>query len=670
MNHPLLQNSFQLDGPITTDGDYSGVQRPYPVSTSYSMEDDDHHRRSGAVGSALAHSVPIPATNNLRYNTQQSAMHDLPYGTSPTLLMSPSDSCSDSFSPATGSLYSHSSPLSYDNRMSDYRSHRAPTLHPPTGMSSTVQSPGNAPLLGRSDNYPGTYAIPRGPIPSLTSLSDIARGPQFTATPRSLDCAMDRTSNLMFSQPGAMYLDHSQRVPPLMADAPPFAETHPVHSVVSGNQIVRPDIGAKIHKGFFQVDDKWTCYRRNYFSISCSFSFHPSVPVHGPFHLKYEGRNTRIHQFSMSISAIVNMQQNEVRELVQHTPKRDKQSERPPQRVVLQPCQTTAMVPSLGSTSTGGQHGFPLMSQSAGMPLEYNSSYSGAPQQSQPPTQHTFERIQFQKATANNGKRRAQQQYYNLVVDLYAEVTGTHGGNEWVKIARKLSSPMVVRGRSPGHYKDGRRDSSTSMGPDGGSGGAGDGSGGAVLTPGLGQASRSHLALMPGPYDSQRGGHSYGRADYHQMTAADHSPLSASPHISSSSSSTFEIGMMSSDSLDPMDSIKSTSSMESYQDPNYGIMDGRKESQFRNHLPPPFEYDPISRASESSGTSFSEAYDPIASMVSNEPGESHFLKHPPRMAPQSYHHSSPGGYDTIYSARSGGGSSPYSRLPNSQSLCT
>ncbi|KAL4743719.1 hypothetical protein BDV11DRAFT_177213 [Aspergillus similis] len=574
-------------------------------------------------------------------------------------LMNSSDSCSDSYSTG-GTYYTHSSNLSYD-RMSDFRAHRAPALHPPTGtgMSSTVQPSGNTSLMARGDNYTSGY-IPRAPtFPPLT-LNEITRPPQYTTNPRGLDCGMDRS--LMFAQPGAMYLD--QRVTAPTADAPPFHETTPIHTVVtSANQMVRAEIGAKIHKGFFQVDDKWTCYRRNYFSISCSFSFHQGAQ--GPFFLKYDGRNERIQQFSMSISAIVNEQHNEVRELVQHTPKRDKQSERPPQRVVLQPTQNPGMVPSLGSTSTSAQHGFPLMSQSAGIGMEYGSTYGGAPQQPQPPTQHTFERIQFQKATANNGKRRAQQQYYNLVVDLYAEISNQLGSTEWVKIARRLSYPMVVRGRSPGHYKDGRRDSSTSMGPDGGSGGAGDGGGGAVLPPGLGQTSRSHLTLMP--FDSsQRGGHSYSRSDYHQMTTADHSPLSASPHISSSSSSTFDIGMMS-DSLDPMDSIKSTPSIEPYQDSSYGMMDIRKENHFRNH-PPPYEFDSISKVNEHPDTSFSEAYDPIAAMVANDPGDTHFLKHPPR-----YHHASPNGYDTIYPARSGNGSSgssPYYRLPASQSLCT
>ncbi|KAL3457348.1 hypothetical protein BJX64DRAFT_280681 [Aspergillus heterothallicus] len=570
--------------------------------------------------------------------------------------MSPSDSCSDSFSPATGSLYSHSPGIF--ERMPDFRSHRA--LQPPTAMSSTVPSPGNTSL--RNDSYSGTYTtIPRASfqVPPLSSISDFSRAGPYSATPRALECSMDRTS-LMFSPP--MYMDHTQRVPPPIPDAPPFHDTNSLVSVISGNQIVRPEIGAKIHKGFFQVDEKWTCYRRNYFSISCSFSFNP--PVHGSFFLKHDGRHEKIHQFSMSISAIVNAQHNEVRELVQHTPKRDKQSERPPQRVVLQPSPSTGMVPSLGSTSTSAQHGFPLLSQSGNLSMEYSAAYGGPPQQSQPPTQHTFERIQFQKATANNGKRRAQQQYYNLVVDLYAEINSSLGGSEWVKIARKLSFPMVVRGRSPGHYKDGRRDSSTSMGPDGGSGGAGDGGGGAVLPNSLGHNSRPHpLAMMP--YDSGQRGGGY-RTDYHQMTA-DHSPLSASPHISSSSSSTFDIGMMN-DPLDPMDSIKSTPSMDSYPDSNYGMMDGRKDNHYRSHLPP-FDYDLVSRASESSGTSFSEAYDSLASMVSSDSGEPHFLKHPSRVASQGYH-ASPSAYNAVYSTRSTSGNSSYGRLPSSHSLCT
>lgn len=98
-----------------------------------------------------------------------------------------------------------------------------------------------------------------------------------------------------------------------------------------------------------------------------------------------------------------------------------------------------------------------------------------------------FDRIQFKSATANNGKRRAAQQYYHLIVELYADmgqnsstnaggVTSAPSQDNWVKIAYRISAPMVVRGRSPGHYAEGRNTSSTSS-PGGGGSGGGNGNG-------------------------------------------------------------------------------------------------------------------------------------------------------------------------------------------------
>ncbi|KAK5310742.1 hypothetical protein LTR93_011951 [Exophiala xenobiotica] len=86
------------------------------------------------------------------------------------------------------------------------------------------------------------------------------------------------------------------------------------------------------------------------------------------------------------------------------------------------------------------------------------------------PTTYTFERVQFQKATANNGKRPGKQQYSLLVVVLSAILARTPGTEDWVAIATKESEPMVVRGRSPGKYKDNVGGQSTSMGSDRGSG--------------------------------------------------------------------------------------------------------------------------------------------------------------------------------------------------------
>jgi hypothetical protein len=65
-----------------------------------------------------------------------------------------------------------------------------------------------------------------------------------------------------------------------------------------------------------------------------------------------------------------------------------------------------------------------------------------------PPPQHTFERIHFQKATANNGKRRAQQEFFHVVVELWADV-GRMGVSERIEIATRHSAQIVVRGRSP-----------------------------------------------------------------------------------------------------------------------------------------------------------------------------------------------------------------------------
>ncbi|PYH61449.1 uncharacterized protein BO96DRAFT_430043 [Aspergillus niger CBS 101883] len=95
----LLQSTFPLDGPINTDGDYTGTSRPFSSSTGFSMDEEENIRRGGAVGHPLAQPVSIPATNGLRYNTQQPAMQEVPFPTSPTsILMSPTDTCSGSFS--------------------------------------------------------------------------------------------------------------------------------------------------------------------------------------------------------------------------------------------------------------------------------------------------------------------------------------------------------------------------------------------------------------------------------------------------------------------------------------------------------------------------------------------------------------------------------------------
>ncbi|KAF8970507.1 hypothetical protein BGZ46_010491, partial [Entomortierella lignicola] len=176
-------------------------------------------------------------------------------------------------------------------------------------------------------------------------------------------------------------------------------------------------ISAKIDRGFFLASEAWTCYRRNYFQLSASFSIHeldsfnePEVPCL----LDRNGELVTVRAFLVCIGAQI-QNGEKVIELVQHTPKRDKGPQITPRPTHIR----------------------------AGGDLNLCSSGSS-------PNVITFERVQFKTATANNGKRRAAQQYYQVHVDLFAELDN----GELVLVANSFSAPLVVRGRSPGHYAD------------------------------------------------------------------------------------------------------------------------------------------------------------------------------------------------------------------------
>ncbi|KAJ2866729.1 hypothetical protein GGI22_001210 [Coemansia erecta] len=179
----------------------------------------------------------------------------------------------------------------------------------------------------------------------------------------------------------------------------------------------------QVDRGFFLSDNDWTCYRRNYFQVSSTFSI---VGANGPVSSPEcpcivvgaagNGSSARtVNRFLVGISAQIANSDKAVK-LVQHTPKRDKGPQNTPEP---QPIRATDSI-----------------SQSA-LGISTNSI--------------CFERLQFKTATANNGKRRAAQQYYELTVELLAECDD----GSCLSVAHSKSSPIVVRGRSPGHYADG-----------------------------------------------------------------------------------------------------------------------------------------------------------------------------------------------------------------------
>ena len=283
--------------------------------------------------------------------------------------------------------------------------------------------------------------------------------------------------------------------------SPPLHPTEVIYQLQSSDgQIIKPEIFGRIDKGFFMADNDWTCYRRNYFSLNCSYTLTPQIPSGSIHLLQHGGSSPQVYGFAVSIAAVVDGRDGKSIELVQHTPKRDKGPQEKPARIPLQPRPPPAHGMYGGDSGLGGSRG-----------LYDTQSFGQNP--NQPAMEATFERIQFKNATANNGKRRAAQQYYHLLVELFADVKNQHPDG-WIKIATRMSAPMVVRGRSPGHYQSERRGSNASTGP-GGSGGAGGGGGGSYTPSGSasrtpGDVNMSGTSMVPGSsYSSSYDGRSH-----------------------------------------------------------------------------------------------------------------------------------------------------------------
>ncbi|KAI9299911.1 hypothetical protein BJ944DRAFT_244709 [Cunninghamella echinulata] len=210
---------------------------------------------------------------------------------------------------------------------------------------------------------------------------------------------------------------------------PSFSAAKPLDNLFSPDRtnLLTVRVQSKMDRGFFLADNDWTCYRRNYFQVSSTFSIHGINRYYGEHELQCFVQTAHhglqpVNRFLLGISARVSNSDKQI-ELVQHTPKRDKGPQTKPLPKPITPNGNL----SLSSVGT-------------------NQNIA------------TFERIQFKTATANNGKRRAAQQYYIVAVELFAE---THEG-ERVCVASCISSPLVVRGRSPGHYADNNQDRTSS----------------------------------------------------------------------------------------------------------------------------------------------------------------------------------------------------------------
>lgn len=276
---------------------------------------------------------------------------------------------------------------------------------------------------------------------------------------------------------------------------------------------IKVEINGIIDKGFFLADNEWTCYRRNYFSCVCSYHISPANPSYPNAAIQFlrtgDQQPYPVYGFAMCISAVVADNENMSIELVQHTPKRDKGPIAKPEKVRLSPKPPQTSHHPINSiyNSSGGVGDL-------GSSRGYEQSFGQS--QSNLGNEHTFERIQFKQATANNGKRRAAQQYYHLIVELWAETGSQAGGDGYVKVAFKKSAKMIVRGRSPGHYQSERR-ASTSSGPGGSGGGSIAGTGYSSGMVGGGDYSSGQSMMQTG-YGGGYDPRGYGGTRHHDLS--------------------------------------------------------------------------------------------------------------------------------------------------------
>lgn len=223
-----------------------------------------------------------------------------------------------------------------------------------------------------------------------------------------------------------------------------FPDMKQTKAIYCGQHPVQALLNCSITKNVFYHDNNWTCYRRNYINVACSYELEDFIPGVQLWTYRDDGSDVAIQALGVGLTASVDGPEGKEVSLVKYTAKRDAKE--------TQAISITKLLPApLGGDMYLGYE--QAVHNGPSLPLQHadNTDNGTIP----PPNAHTFERIQFKTATANNGRRRAAQQFYNLIVQLYADIRSpTAKYPEWIVIAHRISEQIVVRGRSPGHYRN------------------------------------------------------------------------------------------------------------------------------------------------------------------------------------------------------------------------
>lgn len=323
------------------------------------------------------------------------------------------------------------------NLPANYPAHGGSTHRPsPYGATSQVhpyhvserQHPGrqNLPHFSTPTNIPQDVTLP--PIKhNLERFEDMSPTEEFSRS--STSASYGPTS---LSEPPSTHARSARHDPSY--PSPPFGTTKMVRDIYNSLGVnVAAELSARMvmgvkpkHRG-----DYWFVYRRNYLNIeNCSYKLSTSNAfTDGKLYLQrnINGVSDPIDHLSIGISARVGSDEGPVTPLKAFNKQRELQPG--PHRQKMRP-----NVPS-----SANLYPFPTGENTHPRPR---------------PSLFSFERIQFSKATQNNGSRRQHQQHFHFIVELYATHTAETGSHLHEVIATIASEKILVRGRSPSSFSE------------------------------------------------------------------------------------------------------------------------------------------------------------------------------------------------------------------------
>ncbi|KAJ3251083.1 hypothetical protein HDU77_006142 [Chytriomyces hyalinus] len=222
-----------------------------------------------------------------------------------------------------------------------------------------------------------------------------------------------------------------------------------------------------IDRGFFMTEGNWTCYRRNYFQLSSSFSITESATENGANYASISGNGNTGPSSTTAATAAPSIDSSAATPLPSLSPYFLEIKER-----LVPITNFLTHMSAYACSSTDGT----LTSQGPVELVQHTSKRDKGeltqpvPRVTDKDQRITFERIQFRTATNNNGRRRVgdqhqpvsarsngtsvsggplAQQFFIVVVEVLCKVAS----GEFYKVCEsEMDRGVVVRGRAPGHY--------------------------------------------------------------------------------------------------------------------------------------------------------------------------------------------------------------------------